>query len=307
VATTTTTTLSAAISTYYDRLLLERAKKKVVMGQFAQRRPLPEGEGKTAYFTRYQPLSKVTSALSEGENPDSPTTLSAVNVTATVSEWGEYVKLTSLVLKTAIDPNVKEKVELLGENAGKSIDWQIMKEVCENGTAQLVSTVSALSDIAATDILTPTDIRKAARDLDNNDARYIDGYYVAVVDPYTKFDISGDDDWVTAAEYEGAERLFTGELGRWMNVRFVWTSQPYRSDTSGTQDDDGAVHWTPVFGGHAYGLTELESLRVIVHDPETGGTENPLNRYGTVGWSATFATKVLNDDWIRVIKSGATA
>ena len=65
MAITVTTDLSPVVQAYYDKRLLLMAKPLMVAEQFAQKRSLPKGKGKTIYFTRYQPLAKNKTPLTE--------------------------------------------------------------------------------------------------------------------------------------------------------------------------------------------------------------------------------------------------
>jgi N4-gp56 family major capsid protein len=135
------------------------------------------------------------------------------------------------------------------------------------------------------------------------------GYQILVVDPFTAFDLQSDSVWVDSAKYSEAERLHTGEIGKWFGCRVVTTTQPYRTDTSGTQGDSGAVHWNLLIAREAYGITRLKSANknIIIKIPGPQDTSNPLNRYNTAGWVQAFVSKTLNANFGIAIKTGATA
>ena len=46
---------------------------------------------------------------------------------------------------------------------------------------------------------------------------------------------------------------------------------------------------------------------IYVKTPGPSDTSNPLNLYSTVGWVAYFVAKMLNTNWVVVIKTGVTA
>lgn len=302
---TTTTSLSGQMQTYYDKVFIKRAVPWLVMLQFGQQRELPKYSGKSVRFCRYSPLPKVTTALTEGENPTG-TDLSMTYVEVTVEEWGDYGKISSLVSLTAIDPEVKEKTEIFGEQAGLTIDWRIMREVAPNATAQNVAGKN-LADIQPSDVLTTTELRKALRTLKRNKAMRFDGYYVGVVSPDTAYDLMGDNAWVEASKYAGSTQLFEGELGKWMGIRFVETTEPYRTDGAGNQNDSGGVYYNLILGKEAYGVTLLEGKKIYVKIPGSQDTSNPLDRYSTCGWTQIFVPKLLVSSWAVAIRTGATA
>ncbi len=306
----TTTNLSELMQTYYDRKFLKRVSELIVMDQFAQQRPLPKGEGKVVSFQRYLNLATAETALTEGANP-AGSNLSAENVTCSVAEYGDWVKISSLVSLTAIDVGISEKIPILGTQCGETMEALIRNEVCGNGTEQIVSTAAAVSDITATDVISSTDIKKAVRDLKNEKAiPFSGGYFAAALNPDVEYDFMADSTWVSAKQYSGVTDLYKGEIGRWFGVRCVTTTVPYRSDTDGTKNiSSGAVRWIPVMGMEGYGVTQLNGAekKMIVKNSGPQDTSNPLDRFSTAGWTVTFVPKMLKAEWVRVIKCGATA
>lgn len=290
------------MQTYYDKLFIQMLEQWLIHREGAQLRPLPQGEGKIVSFQRYSPLTRITTALTEGSNP-SAVDLSATNVTATVAEYGSYTAISKLLSLTAIDPKMKGAVEVLGSNAGESIDELIRNEL-NNGTAQLAGAKSLISDVAATDVFSATEVRKAVRNLKLQKAyRYGDGYFMGKTNPYASYDLMGDTTWVNAHTYKDGENLYKGELGKLHGVRFLEGTNP--STTSSTV----TVYHSYIHGKDAFGVTELEgdTKKVYVKTPGANSTDNPVDRFSTVGWAISFVPKVLDANWIRVIKHGVTA
>lgn len=312
----TTSNLDALIQSWYDKKLLKRVDEVVVLDQFGQQRPVPPYEGKTITFSRYLNLGLATTALTEGTNP-AGSNLSAENVSATVQQYGDFVQISDFVSLVALDPKISQKIPILAEQMGKTLDFLINTEIAVNATEQLVSTVTDVGDITATDVLTMTDVRLAKRTLlDNKATPYGDGYFVGVLDPFTQHDLMNDSLWIDSGKYKDNVRLYKGEIGSWYGIRFVYTTQPYRTDTSETYSATGAVHPTLIMGKEAYGITKIKggkdgmtqgAGKIIVKTPGTQDTGNPLNMYSTAGWKCNFVAKTLNDDFIINLKSGATA
>ena len=288
------------------------------MNQFAQKREIPQGEGKTVSFTRYTPLTKaaITGFLTEGANPDGQI-LTTASVTDTIKEWGAVINISSLLSLTAIDKNISEKVPLLAQYIAETMDWYAMAEVAINATAQ-VAGGKALTDIVATDVLSTTELRKAKRTLKKNKAlKFEDGYLVCVVGPDGSFDLQGDTDFLDAGKYSDIVSLYRGELGKWMGFRVVEDSTPYLMGVNGVQSDSGAVANTLCFGKHAYGDIRLASgggdsealtgAEIIIKQSGPGDTSNALNRYSTAGVLAAYTCKTLNANWAITIKHGYTA
>lgn len=117
MSTVTTTTLSAEMKTFYDMRLIDEASPMLVHEQFGQKRPIPQGGGKTVNFRRFSPLAKATTALTEGVTP-SGSSLSVSNISAIVAQYGDYVVQSDVLELTAVDNTILETTKLLGRQAG---------------------------------------------------------------------------------------------------------------------------------------------------------------------------------------------
>lgn len=130
---TVSTTLPPLVQAYYDKRFLLRAKEILAAYQFAQKRPMPKGKGKTVYFSRYTPLNKQISALTEtvdgGISVATRQQLNIEETPATVALWGDFVTISALASVTSIDPEVSEKSDIMGQQAGESTDYYTMKKL----------------------------------------------------------------------------------------------------------------------------------------------------------------------------------
>lgn len=119
---TTTGTLTALMKTYYDKLLLEVARPKMVLDQFADKsRDIPRHEGQTVSFQRFVPLEVVTATTNEGELPPY-VELEAMRFEATLQKYANAVRITEEVELTALSPVLEAAVKELGENMGQSLN-----------------------------------------------------------------------------------------------------------------------------------------------------------------------------------------
>lgn len=303
----TTATLSQLMQTYYDKLFVSTAKHWLIHEQGAQVRPLPNGEGKIMYFSRYTPLTIITAQLTEASNP-SEVNLSATTVSTTVSEFGSFTKISKLLKLTALDPKMKNAVEIMAQNAAESRDQLIReKGLALSNTDQLAASSAALTDVGTTDVLSAAEVRKAVRTLKVNKAmRYKDGYFLAKLGPYSSYDLMGDTTWVNAHTYKDGAELYKGELGKLHGVRFIETTNGKETNNGGTSNAD--IMHTFVHGAEAFGVTDLngDEKKVYVKTPSANSTDNPVDRFSTVGWAMTTAALALVSDWIIEIKHGAT-
>ncbi len=221
---TTSTGLSPEMKVYYSDYLIDNATPNLVHAQFGQKRPIPKNNGKTVEFRKYAPLPKATVPLKEG-TPPAGTPLNVSTITAKVHQYGDFVPLTDMLLLTAIDNNMVEAVKLLGDQAGRTIDT-IVREAINGGTNVVYANgKTSRANLMEDDVITVLDVRKAVRELDVQNAKRINGYYVGIIHPDAAFDLQSDPEWRKPKEYADPEDLYTGELGEIAGVRFVKSSE----------------------------------------------------------------------------------
>lgn len=311
----TTSGLSNLMSTYYDKVFLERAKNELRYDFGATLKKASMNQGKSIIFNRLTPLALITSALTEATNP-SAVDMTATQVTATLAEYGTFTTVGSLFKMTSIDDDLKEHVDVHGQNAGESIDNLIRLELSANATRQLVATTSAVSStsgIHTSDVITGLEIRKAVRTLKLAKApRFPGALYRGVIGPQVAMDLFGASEWLDAHRYTTSDAIERGVIGKLHGVEFVETNNPTVALSGGfstSTTDVANVYDTYVFGRGAYAMVSLDSFsapKIYVKNPGSNSTDNPLDLFSTVGWKMPFACKTLNSTWIVKIMTGAT-
>lgn len=306
IAGSATNDLSPEMKIFYDKALLKFARPNLVHDQFAQKRNIPKNGGKTIEFRKYSQLPKALTPLTEGVTPDGQN-LNVTTVTATVKQYGGYITLSDMLILTAIDNNLMEAIELLGDQAGRTLDT-ITREELASGTHVIFAggTVNVRSAITSDMKLTVTDIKKAVRELKVGLAKKINNSYVAIIHPDCEYDLENDDEWVKASQYAGSTQIFEGEIGKLYGVRFVESTEAKKFYGAGANGI--AVYATLVMGKDAYGTTMVEGggLQSIVKQLGSGGTADPLNQRATAGWKAIKTAKILYDDYLVRIESAST-
>ena len=183
INTTTSAGMTAEMKTFYSKYLIENAKPALVYDQFGQKHNIPKNGGKTIEFRKYSPLPKATTPLTEGVTPAGKA-LTVSTVTATVKQYGDFVPLTDMLLLTAIDNNLVQALDLLGAQAGATLDT-VTREILMGGTSVQYAEgqVTSRATLTAEHKLTVKAVRLAARFLKKQNAPKIDGGYVAMIHP----------------------------------------------------------------------------------------------------------------------------
>lgn len=309
VQTTLLAGLSPEMKTFYDMTLIDEAQANLVHGQFAQKKPIPKGSGKTIEFRKFASLPKATTPLTEGVTPDGKS-LTVTAITATVSQYGDYITMSDVLELTTIDNVILEATKLLGRQAGLTLDT-IVRNVMHSGTnvtycpkvaADGTETeVTSRSGLDETCQLTVKVVQQVVAKLRAQNAPTINGDYVAIIHPYVAYDLMRDPEWIEAHKYAQPENLYEGEIGKIAGVRFVET-------TEAKIYADG-VFGSLFLGDGAYGDTEVTGggLQTIVKQKGSAGTADPLDQRSSVGWKAIKTAELLVENYLVRVESKSAA
>ncbi len=297
VQTTQSDGLSAEMKTFYDMTLIDEASPNLVHDQFGQKRPIPAGGGKTIEFRKFAPLDKALTPLTEGVTPDGKS-LEVNTVTATVSQYGDYITLSDVLELTAVDNVIVESLKLLGRQGGATLDT-VVRNVLQSGTNVtycpkfvngVETAVTSRANLDATAQLTVDVVQQVVAKLRAQNAPTIGGKYVAIIHPYVAYDLMRDPEWIDAHKYAQPVNLYEGEIGEIAGVRFVQTTEAKIYTGSGCPSGL-AVFGTLFLGDGAYGTTEITGggMQTIVKQKGSGGTSDPLDQRSSVGYTRALA------------------
>lgn len=318
---TNTSIVTSGVNNFYDRTLLVRAVSNFAHRMWAQVRDIPKNAGESIKFRRYGNLTAATTALTEGVTPLG-SQLSITDITATPLQYGDFVTLTDKLLFTTLDPILTETAEILGDQAGDTLD-QLTRDVLVAGTTvQYASTASARNQITAAMVLNAAEIREAVMTLQINKARPItrmidpsnayntvplNSAYVAIIHPKTLRDIKSDSAFIPVEKYPNKSDVMPFEVGAIDNVRFIVSPNAKVFTAAGSGSAD--VYGTVIIAQNYYGISRIagEALRNIIKPLGSAGTADPLEQRATSGWKATFIAKRLNESYAVRVEHGATA
>jgi len=294
----TTSSLPQEVATYYEKVFLARSEYELVLKEGAQMRTTPKNEGRTVNFTRYNPLTIITSPMGEASNP-ATCAINASTVSVTLSEYGLTTTHGKLLTLTSIDSGMKEKISLVGQNMGETLNRLVRLEL-DNGTAYYGNN-HTIATFTAGDTLDACDIRGMVQVLEANKARpYADGLFMGKVDSYSKYNLLGDSTWVNAHTYKDGTNLYRGEIGELYQVRWLLNLDDLCGiEATSTASSGVTRHTTYVHGKDAFGVYDLEGdkpqLTII---PNAKDSSSPAGRVSFVSWAGSYATKILNPNWI---------
>jgi len=294
-----TTNMSDNLHSYYFKLLLEHAKKKLVIVQLGKKMLHPRRTGKDSYVLRYGHIAEDLSTLSEGVTPTA-SSLATNKYTISMNQYGKYIPITDLLISTAIDPVLEDHVKELSYDAAKSAD-SVVRNVCIAGATSNIqyvgSGIAADNTVTANDVFIAQDSIKAVRVLKGQDAPMMDdGYYSWVVHPLISMDIQSDTSaggFIELNKYVAglADKPLKGEVGKVYGARVVESSNISSVANTGVIN----VYRSLMFAKNAFAFTSFDSdfIELITKQVGSGGSSDPLNQIATVGYKMQFGSSYI--------------
>ena len=300
----TTSGISDQIQRYFDKKLLTQTLKTIVLDQFAFKAPLPGKAGaKTIRFFRYpESATGDVQTMTEGTllTLGNSKQLSLTTVDVALAQYGQTVTISDLLSAVELFNTMEQATVQNGQDAALKVD-ELLRNILGDSTAIQLRYAGAATNYATVggtdDAMTALDILDAATNLRVNNARPSGGYFTAVMAPEVARDLMNDDDWLEASKYGSPDQLFRGEVGRYMGVRVVATTNPYRQNTQHTYAAAGTRYSTFVVGDQSYGGVNLATMSayspkmVIAQGPDK---TDPLAQFTTVGFKFYYGGAIIN-------------
>lgn len=309
--TTGTNQLPAENATFYQTAMLERLLPELVYMKYGEKKNIPKKHGATAQWRRLNSLAVSTTAVTEGVTPDG-VNLDITAITATVQTYGAWTKISDFLDLVGLDPILTEASELMGENAGESVDT-IIRDIIYAGTNVQYAGGRATRDaITAADKITALEILRARRTLKRNKVKQLNipgrgRGYLAFIHTDVATDLMQTDEWKRANIDNASKNFEDGIIGKLYGVYFIEVDNGVKYAGAGASSAD--VFATLFVGRGAYGVPDIEGSskpEIIVHGAGSAGTADPMNQFSTVAWKSVFAAMRINELCMVRLESGAS-
>lgn len=305
---------------FYSMDLIDRLLPQLPLFQFGQKRTIPKrtggfGSGEIE-FRKWTALATNTTPLTEGAIPPAKA-MASTKVTTNLQQLGDWIKMSDVLVDAAIDDVMSEATRLLGESAGQSLHLLLLS-VLEAATTNATYPVggTSVNDLVATDVLSSSIIKRAARDMEIRRVPKINGAYIMCIHPSQKYDLMNDSQWRNVSEYNGGSAdgkggsVIDGELGQIHGVRFVVTDQLTRTTNSGSVAYAksfmfGAEPWAQFdFASMAWSNPNPDTnlgIRIHAEAPGKMSQADPFGMWGFVAYKLAYAFKILDTDRIQFV------
>ncbi len=213
--------VSPSIVQYHERAALKNMQPEMVHNRDAQKRTLPEHNGKTVKFRRFTPFPAITKPLVEGVTPPGQT-LEATEFSVMVKPYGGHVEITDEFNLYLLDDMHRTTNELLSDQASLSLDTISRNALNAGMNVQYTGGRTSRGTITPQDVLTYLDIKKCVRNLKRRLCKpFADGFYHGIVHTDVVYDLTSDQDhWIDVATYQDKQKIEKYELGCAYKVKF---------------------------------------------------------------------------------------
>lgn len=235
----------------------------------------------------------------------------------TVQEYGNAVSASELLIQSSFDDIMASATTLLGRDYALVVDCELRDAALGNSNYIVYASdngtpVTARGNLTANCTLQVSTIKDAIEILATNNApKYGGTNWICFVHPHQSRGLRDDPAWVNASNYGDPSLLFTGEIGRIDDTRFIETTLMCNgacaaSDPAYSEDlvhgAEGApatldVYQAVIFGDAYIGFAS--SLPVELRD---NGVED-FGRKRSLAWYAIFGVGRLHNEYGVVIET----
>jgi N4-gp56 family major capsid protein len=306
--------LTLATRVVYSKEIEFKALPNMRFLQFASiKTELGVTPGLTIQMLTYDNLAR-GGKLTEGTRM-STQALSSSMKSITVSEQGNAVTVSELLLQTSFDDIMGKATALLGRDYSIVLDCQL-RDTALTGTNVVYASTSAGVKVAsritvdATCILKVSTIKDAVEILATNNAPKYEGTaWICFVHPHQSRGLRDDNAWIEASKYGAPDQLFSGEIGKIDDVRFIETTimpngvapvadPAYKASlVKGTAGNVADIFQAIIFGADYYAVAfglpvELRDNGVVDFGREHG-----------LAWYSIWGTGLLHNEYGVVIET----
>lgn len=311
------TLMSDAVRMVYSKEIEFKALPNMRFMQFATvKTELGVEPGLTISMLTYNNLV-LGGALEEMKSLETQA-LSGSTKQITVTEYGNAIAVSELMVQSSFDDVMASATTLLGRDYAIVVDCEL-RDAALGGTNRVYASKADGTKVESRDGLTADCLMKVSTVKDgieilatNNAPKAAGGLnWICFVHPHQSRGLRDDSAWINASNYGAPEQLFTGEIGRIDDCRFIETTLMCNGAASesdpaydaalvkGAEGGSAAtnVYQAVLFGDAYYGIAF--SLPVELRD---NGVED-FGRKRSLAWYAIFGVGKLHDEYGVVLET----
>lgn len=142
-----------------------------------------------------------------------------------VVEYGNGIGFSELLLQTSFYDQMAAASLLLGRDLSVVLDTELRDTIMGAPSVIFPNGKASRAALTAADIFSTTLIKDAVEDLESsNSAKWGGDHWICFAHPHQGRKLRDDTNWINAAMYSGLGQVYTGEIGRYEDVRFIVTT-----------------------------------------------------------------------------------
>ena len=157
-----------------------------------------------------------------------------------VFEQGNAIGFSEFLLQTSFFDQLSAASLLLGRDMALVLDGQLRDTVLLGTNVVFGGQKGSRGALTAADTFGTVVIRDAVETLEtNNSPKWAGDHYICFLHPHQARHLRSDNDWINASLYSGATQIYTGEIGRFEDVRFISTTVMPNGANNAVDPDTG--------------------------------------------------------------------
>ena len=306
--------LENAVRVVYSKEIEFKAMPNLRFFQFATvKTELGTTPGLTIQMLTYDNV-KLGGKLTEGVRINGQAMSSSMK-SITVHEHGNAITVSQLLLVSSFDDIMASATTLLARDYALVLDCAL-RDTALSGTNVVYarkedgSKTSSRAELVEGSKFNVAVVKDAIEILATNNApKYNNTNWICFVHPHQSRDLRDDSAWINASQYGAPEQLFTGEIGRIDDTRFIETTilcngaapeedPAFKEELKkGEGSNQANVYQSVIFGDNYYAVAfglpvELRDNGIIDYGRERG-----------LAWYSIFGTGLLHDEYGVVIET----
>lgn len=287
---------------YIKRKLLEVIMRRLVFHNLADLEPLPQGNGRTVRFNRYERVGLPFERLVEGITPTDLRDLVVTAIEASIDQWGDVMSFSDQSELTVMHKSVQIGIERMGTAAAELVDREIQKTLEGSGTLVLPDPAfTTRAQLTENDFVNASVVRRVVAAMRDAGTPDFDGWFIGVINPFIEMDLQKDNTYATTATHFPRDmKLFGGRIrNEWLGVRWMISNHIPFVILDATNLDEGG---TDV----ATHLTPNDTPNTLAANQDI--TITALDNFGFERWFGSNATPAafIANDIIRITLTGPT-